>query len=99
MGAPGNAAAHRTGTVKTKIKTTIQLIVFLAVAAASIFYVMNKSPLESRDDFYKSDNNRSSSIPVSRQTDSPDNSTEGDNVSLTGKDGRYKEARVGRKEE
>lgn len=84
--------------MKTRIKTTIQLIVFLAVAVAAILYVMHKSPLESRDDFYKPDANRSTSSPVSRQTYTPETSTEGDNISLTGKDGRYEETRVGRKE-
>lgn len=84
--------------MKTRIKNTIQLIVFLIIAAAAVFYVINKSPLESRDDFYEYDKKHNSSSPVSQQTDAPDKETEGDDVSLTGKEGRYGEAIIGRKE-
>jgi hypothetical protein len=84
--------------MKSRIKNTIQLLLFLAVAAAAVFYVLNKSPLESHNDFKGVENNRNISSPVSPQTYTPDDSTEGDSVSLTGKDGRYDAARVGRKE-
>lgn len=33
--------------MKTRIKTTLQLILFLAAAGAAIYYVMVRSPLES----------------------------------------------------
>jgi len=80
--------------MKTRIKNTIQLIVFLALAGAAIYYVMHQSPLESVDKEWISKPDRSSPGTAS---DTGDNSSGGD-VSLTGEKGRYEEARIGRKE-
>jgi hypothetical protein len=80
--------------MKTRIKTALQLILFLTVTAVAIYYVMVRSPFDALD--------QHSSERVSRPNPgfSADkaNDSSGDDVSLTGEKGRYDEARIGRKE-
>ncbi len=80
--------------MKTRIKNTLQLILFLAVTAAAIYYVMVSSPFDSLEQHSTDRVNRPS---AGYPADGTDNSS-GDNVSLTGEKGRYEEARIGRKE-
>lgn len=84
--------------MKTRIKTTLQLILFLAAAGAAIYYVMNQSPLESANMEWISKPDRSTSSGTSYSPDTDDSSSGGSDVSLTGEKGRYEEARVGREE-
>lgn len=81
--------------MKNRIKTTLQLILFLAVTAAAIYYVMIRSPFDSLEQHSSDRINRPT--PGYNTTDSADK-TSGDDVSLTGAKGRYDEARIGRKE-
>lgn len=83
--------------MKTRIKNTVQLILFLAAAGAAIYYVIHRSPLESANPEWTSKPDRSSSSGTTYSSDTDDKSS-GDNVSLTGEKGRYEEARIGRKE-
>lgn len=80
--------------MKNRIKTTLQLILFLAVAAAAIYYVMVRSPF---DHLEQHSSDRVNRPAAGYSTDSADK-TSGDDVSLTGKKGRYEESRIGRKE-
>lgn len=82
--------------MKTRIKTTLQLILFLAAAGAAIYYVMVRSPLESANPEWTKKPNQSS--PGTFYSPDTDDSGSGDDVSLTGAKGRYEETRIGRKE-
>lgn len=78
--------------MKNRTKTTLQLILFLAVTAAAIYYVMIRSPFDSLEQHSSDRVNRPTPV---YSTDSPDKSS-GDDVSLTGEKGRYEESRIGR---
>lgn len=80
--------------MKTRIKNTVQLVLFLAVTAAAIYYVMVSSPFDSLEQHSTDRINRPS---ADYATDKSDNSS-GDDVSLTGAKGRYEETRIGREE-
>lgn len=80
--------------MKNRIKTTLQLILFLAVTAAAIYYVMIRSPFDHLEQHSSDRINR----PTPGYTTDSADKTSGDDVSLTGEKGRYEEARIGRKE-
>ncbi|HEY9202047.1 MAG TPA: hypothetical protein VIQ81_10660 [Gammaproteobacteria bacterium] len=80
--------------MKNRIKTTLQLILFLAVTAAAIYYVMIRSPFDSLEQHSSDRINR----PTPGYTNDSADKTSGDDVSLTGAKGRYDEALIGRKE-
>jgi hypothetical protein len=84
--------------MKTRIKNTLQLILFLAAAGAAIYYVMKQSPLESADPEWISKPDRSTSSGTRSYSSDKDDSNSGSDVSLTGEKGRYDEARIGREE-
>lgn len=78
--------------MKTRFKTALQLILFLLLAAAAIYYVIFNSPLDSLEQHSNNSVSRSSDY----STAPPERSA--DDVSLTGAKGRYDESRIGRKE-
>lgn len=80
--------------MKNRIKTTLQLILFLAATAAAIYYVMVRSPFDALEQHSSERINR----PNPGFSEDRTNNSSGDDVSLTGEKGRYDEARIGRKE-
>lgn len=79
--------------MKTRIKTTLQLILFLAVTGAAIYYVLVRSPFDHLEQHSPDKTSRTSPTSASESTDNS-----GDDISLTGAKGRYEETRIGRKE-
>ena len=76
---------------------TIKIVITLALAAAGIGYILYTPPTAQISDYRKQPLNRpSSNQRIEHPAARASNTDEGDNVSLTGKKGRYDETRIGK---
>jgi len=89
--------------MKKSVSIVLKAAIFGAITAIGIIYVMNQSPVESMATYEKQEvvkPNRSRSVIdqfFSTEDKGENNSSSGDNMSLTGADGRYDEVRIGKK--
>jgi len=85
----------------------IQIAVLVAIGVSGILYIMNKSPVESLGEYEKQEmakpNKGTSLVDGLFSGSGRGSSDDGDDAdgdySLTGKSGRYDEARIGRQDE
>jgi len=88
--------------MKKSISIAIQLIVLAAIGIAGILYILNESPVESLGEYERQEMakpNKGSSLVdgfFSGSGRGEDNDNGDDDTSLTGKSGRYDEARIGK---
>ena len=88
--------------MKKSMSIAIQITVLAAIGIAGILYILNKSPVESLGEYEKQEMatpNKGKSLvdglfSGSGRESSNDNGDE--DTSLTGKSGRYDEARIGK---
>ena len=92
-------------TMNQTVSITIKVIIFGLVTGLGIFYVTNRSPVESlgtyeKQEMVKPNKGRSTFDQFFSTDDSARrNSAENDDVSLTGSSGRYDEVRIGKSSE
>ncbi len=91
--------------MKKSVSTFLKLAIFLILTIMGIFYIINRPPVKSIGEYKKQEmvkpNRNKSFIDQLFKPDSSKrkNAAEDDDVSLTGRSGRYKEARVGKSTE
>jgi len=91
--------------MKNSISILIKVIIFGSITTLGIIYVINRSPVESMSTYEKQEMvkpNKSRSIVdqfFSTDEKTKRNEAENDDVSLTGKSGRYDEVRIGKSSE